>query len=246
MDSCGSRAERGFCSWHGCPRCRPTPRCPALPGVPPLPSMPSQSPPPRAARDALAVLPRHPSLPTLPILLVLLSLPQPTPHSDQPWLLLRPPRDGPGGATTCPTCAATPGPTLESSAALSPARPLAAVPDPPLPRAPRSRSLPGTEELRWLRLLPRRLREPGPPRRLLGLGSGKEETRGGPARPGGGRGDMGSAEEDYNFVFKGESRAPCQPSPSPKGVEQKSRGCGEGTRVRVPQGGCVLSWHVFG
>ncbi|RLV88787.1 hypothetical protein DV515_00015292 [Chloebia gouldiae] len=68
---------------------------------------------------------------------------------------------------------------------------------PSLPLAPRRRGTSGGSVSS--------LGASGSPARPAGcsrLGSGKEETRGGPARAGGGRGDMGSAEEDYNFVFK--------------------------------------------
>uniref|UniRef100_A0A8C3NHU6 Ras-related protein Rab-25 n=3 Tax=Passeriformes TaxID=9126 RepID=A0A8C3NHU6_GEOPR len=71
-------------------------------------------------------------------------------------------------------------------------------------RCPGPPSLPAERNLRWLRALPRRLREPGPPRRVLEARQreGGKAKAGRPCRAGGGRGDMGSAEEDYNFVFK--------------------------------------------
>lgn len=84
IHSGGSRAEHGFCFWHKCPRCRPTPQCPALPmlsrsafaaiaphvsllcpccpSLPSLPAIPSHSSPPHAAHSALpahAVFPVH-------------------------------------------------------------------------------------------------------------------------------------------------------------------------------------------
>lgn len=55
---------------------------------------------------------------------------------------------------------------------------------------------------------------------------------------------MGSAEEDYNFVFKGEPCDPCEPPRSSKGLEQKGRSCGEGAKgaLSPEQGSLQLGW----
>lgn len=180
---------------------------------------------------------------------MLSSLPQPTPHSGSgPGSSSSHPVTVPGVTLPAQPALRHPVPPLESTgrAVANPASVAAAAPDPPrspgppsLPLAPRQRgtfgrsvsSLGASES-------------PARPAICSRLGSGKEETQGGPAKAGGSRGDMGSAEEDYNFVFKGESCARCDPPSSPKGVEQKARSCGEGTRVPFPQSCCVPSWDV--
>lgn len=80
------------------------------------------------------------------------------------------------------------------------------------------------------------------------LGSGKEETQGGPARAAGSRGDMGSSEEDYNFVFKGESCAPCHPPLPQKGWSRKAGAAGREAGCTFPRtpswddAECPCSW----
>uniref|UniRef100_A0A8C3P2H9 Ras-related protein Rab-25 n=2 Tax=Timaliidae TaxID=9173 RepID=A0A8C3P2H9_9PASS len=134
-------------------------------------------------------------------------LPQPVPHSGS----------GPGSSSSHPVT--VPGVTLPAQPALRhPVPPLestgsvvassaalaAAAPDPPLSPGPPSVPLALRQRGTFGRSVSS-LGASGSPARpavCSRLGSGKEETQGGPARAGGSRGDMGSPEEDYNFVFK--------------------------------------------
>ncbi|XP_033375628.1 ras-related protein Rab-44-like isoform X2 [Parus major] len=173
----------------------------SLPVPPSLRTLPVSPPLSCARSPRLPTLPSHPSLPVLP---TQFSLPQPAPHSGS----------GPGSSSSPVTVPEVtlpaqpvlrhPVPPLESSgrAVASLASVAAAVPDP--------RRSPGPP---WLPLAPRQkgtsarsVSSPGasgsPARRLL---EARQREEGNPGRPCEGRrrpGDMGSAEEDYNFVFK--------------------------------------------
>lgn len=182
---------------------------------------------------------------------MLSSLPQPTPHSGSgPGSSSSHPVTVPGVTLPAQPALRHPVPPLESTgrAVANPASVAAAAPDPPrspgppsLPLAPRQRGTFGRSVSS--------LGASGSPARpaiCSRLGSGKEETQGGPARAGGSRGDMGSAEEDYNFVFKGESCARCDPPLPQKGWSRKPGAAGRELgcpfpRAAVSRAGTLLT-----
>ncbi|XP_041320740.1 ras-related protein Rab-12-like isoform X2 [Pyrgilauda ruficollis] len=183
-----------------CPYCWCCSRCPSLPALPSQAAHVARTV--GAAPAALA-----PSLPTLPVLSVLLPLPEAVPHSGSgPGSSSSRPVTVPGVTLPAQPALRHPVPPLESSgrAVASSASLAAAVPDPPLSRTlrcPGPPSLPGREEPSVAPCPPSA--PPGARPAVssrLGLAAGRRK----PGRPcrAGGRGDMGSAEEDYNFVFK--------------------------------------------